>query len=163
MQFSRPALILVLAAAGLVLSSCSSPAPNSNVNLSATDSANADRTVPKDNIEELGMLVRLPFEPEEVAWKENPEQKKLTAVMRFSPGNAAKMAAEISKSGPPTPEKVSVESWFPNELLAQGELTGESVVKGHSYTAEPYLNPPYTKGRITQIESTDYFILQISS
>ena len=163
MQFSRPALILVLAAAGLVLSSCSSPAGNNNMNSSAARSANADRSVPKDNIEELGMLVRLPFEPDEVAWEENPEQKKLTAVMRFSPENAAKMAAEISKSGPPTPEKVSVESWFPNELLAQGELTGESIVKGHSYTAEPYLNPPYTKGRITQIESTDYFILQISS
>src|SRR5687767_13531748 len=108
MQLSRPGLILVLAAAGLVLSSCSAPAGNSNVNSSVANSANDARAVPKDNIEELGMLVRLPFEPEEVAWKENPEQKKLTAVMRFSPENAAKMAAEISKSGPPTPEKVSV-------------------------------------------------------
>jgi hypothetical protein len=163
MQFLRPALFLVLIIASQSLTSCSSSPANSNVNSSAANSRTNDNQVPKDNIEELGMLVRLPVEPEEVAWEENPEQKKLTAVMRFSPENAAKMAAEISKNGPPTPEKVSVESWFPNELLAQGELTGESVVKGHSFTAEPYLNPPYTKGRITQIESTDYFILQISS
>jgi hypothetical protein len=152
MQIPAPALFLILVAAGLGLPGCSSPAENANANSPVANSASSTSPAPKDNIEELGMLVRLPF-----------EQKKLTAVMRFSPENAAKMAAEISKAGPPTPEKVSVESWFPNELLAQGELTGESVVKGHSYTAEPYLNPPYTKGRITQIESTDYFILQISS
>jgi hypothetical protein len=163
MQIPAPALFLILVAAGLGLPGCSSPAENANANSPVANSASSTSPAPKDNIEELGMLVRLPFEPEEVAWEESPEQKKLTAVMRFSPENAAKMAAEISKAGPPTPEKVSVESWFPNELLAQGELTGESVVKGHSYTAEPYLNPPYTKGRITQIESTDYFILQISS
>ena len=163
MQFSSFALALVLATAIQIVSSCSAPSENSNVNSSAANSVNVDRPGPKDNVEELGMLVHLPVVPDEVAWEENPEQKKLTAVMRFSPENAAKMAAEISKNGPPTPEKVSVESWFPNELLAQGELTGESVVKGHSYTAEPYLNPPYTKGKITQIESTDYFILQISS
>jgi hypothetical protein len=109
------------------------------------------------------MIVRLPFAPEEVAWKEKPEQKKLTAVIRFSPENAQKMAAEVAKNGQSSPETVTVESWYPNELIAQGELTGESTVKGQSYPAEPFLNPPYTKGKITRIENTDYFILQISS
>jgi len=164
MQFSRLALVLILSAVSLMLSSCSSPGQDSNVaNSSAANSATIRQTGPKDNIEELGLLVRLPFEPDEVAWDENPEQKKLTAVIRFSPENATKMGAEIAKNGQPAPETVTVESWYPNELIAQGELTGESIVKGQSYPAEPYLNPPYTKGKITRIENTDYFILQISS
>lgn len=164
MQFSRLALLCILSAACQILSSCSSPAQNTNVgNASAANSTTIRQTGPKDNIEELGLLVRLPFEPDEVAWDENPEQKKLTAVIRFSPENATKMGAEIAKNGQPAPATVAVESWYPNELIAQGELTGESIVKGQSYPAEPYLNPPYTKGKITRIENTDYFILQISS
>lgn len=163
MQFSWPALVFFLLAAQ-VLISCSGTTGNSNaVNSEAANSTNAAPAGPKDNIEEFGMLVRLPFAPEEVAWKEKPEQKKLTAVIRFSPENAQKMAAEVAKSGTPSPETVTVESWYPNELIAQGELTGESTVKGQSYPAEPFLNPPYTKGKITRIENTDYFILQISS
>ena len=164
MQFSRPAFLLFLVTAALIVSSCSTRPQNSNaVNSSVTNSAVTEHAGPKDNIDELGLLVRLPFEPEEVAWEENAEQKKLTAVIRFTPENAAKMGAEIAKNGQPAPATVPVESWYPNELIAQGELTGESIVKGQAYPAEPYLNPPYTKGKITRIENTDYFILQISS
>ncbi len=117
----------------------------------------------KDNVEELMILVRLPFEPEEVAWKENAAKKTFVAVLRFSSENAGKMAAEIAKNGQATDETITVESWYPAELIAQGELTGESIVKGRSYLADSFLNPPYSKGRITQIENTDYFILQASS
>ena len=163
MQFLRPTLLLVLLASEL-LSACSGSVGNSNAaNTNAASSASAAKTGPKDNIDELGLLVRLPVEPDEVAWEEMPEQKKLIAVVRFSPENAQKMAAEIAKNGQPSPEAVTVESWYPNELIAQGELTGESTVKGQSYPAEPFLKPPYTKGKITRIQDTDYFILQISS
>lgn len=163
MQFSRFA-VLVFLLASQILISCSGRADKANTaNTSTAASSNTAKAGPNDNIEELGMLVRLPFVPEEVAWKEYPEQKKLTAVIRFTSEDAQKMAAEVAKNGKPAPETVTVESWYPNELIAQGELTGESTVKGQSYPAEPFLNPPYTKGKITRIESTDYFILQISS
>jgi hypothetical protein len=162
MQFSRPALLCLLLA-GQLLPGCSRPDANANSANSAANTANAAQVGPKDNIDELGLLVRFPFEPEEVAWKEKPEKKQLIAVVRFSPENAQKMAAEVAKNGQPSPETVTVESWYPNELIAQGELTGESTVKGQSYPAEPFLNPPYTQGKITRIEHTDYFILQISS
>ena len=163
MRFSTPAVLIILVALQ-ILTSCSSPNANSNVaNASAANASNTAQTGPKDNIEELGMLVRLPFVPEEVAWEEKPDQKKLVAVLRFSPENAAKMAAEVAKNGQPSADTLTVESWYPNELIAQGELTGESTVKGRSYPAEPFLNPPYTKGKITHVENTDYFILQISS
>ncbi len=163
MQFSRFALLVFLLFTQLLIG-CSSRAGNTNTaNSAASNSSNTAKAGPKDNIEELGMLVRLPFTPEEVAWEENREQKTLTAVIRFSPENAQKMAAEISKNGQPSPATVTVESWYPNELIAQGEMTAESAVKGQSYPAEPLLNPPYTNGKITRIENTDYFILQISS
>jgi hypothetical protein len=163
MQFSRLVLLSILLTSHLLLA-CSGPAANSNAaNSNASNSGKLDQAGPKDNIEELGLLVRLPFQPEEVAWKEKPEQKKLIAVVRFSPENAQKMAAEVAKNGPPSPETLAVESWFPNELIAQGELTGESILKGQSYPAESFLNPPYTNGRITRVEDTDYFIIQISS
>jgi hypothetical protein len=162
MRFSTPALLLILLASQ-ILPSCSSPSGNNNIANTAANSSNTAQVGPKDNIEEFGLLVRLPFEAEEVTWQEKPEQKKLTAVIRFSPENAAKMAAEVAKNGQPTDDTLTVESWYPNELIAQGELTGESMVKGKSYPAETFLNPPYTKGKITHVENTDYFILQISS
>ena len=163
MRFSKLAALCFLVSIPILVQACSRQSDNSNAASSARANAANSRPGPKDNIEELGLLVRLPFEPDEVAWQENLEQKKLIAVIRFSPENAEKMSAEVAKNGPPTPESLTVESWFPNELIAQGELTGESVVKGQSFPAESLLNPPYTKGKITRIENTDYFILQISS
>src|SRR4030095_15293826 len=163
MRFSRLAFLLLLISS-LILPSCSNRTGNSNAaNSSAVNSSSTTQTGPKDNIEEFGMVVRLPFQPEDVVWQERPDQKKLTAVIRFSPENASKMSAEVAKNGQGSPETVTVEGWYPNELIAQGELTGESTVKGVSYPAETFLNPPYTKGKITRIENTDYFILQISS
>ena len=163
MRFSTPALLVILLATQ-ILSSCSSQnSDNGNVANVGANSSNITQVGPKDNIEEFGLLVRLPFVPEEVAWEEKPDEKKLTAVIRYSPEYADKMMEEVAKNGQPSEDTLSVESWYPNELIAQGELTGESMVKGHSYPAEPFLNPPYTKGKITRIENTDYFILQISS
>ncbi len=165
MQISRLSAVVSFLLAIQILSGCSARTENSNAANTAvtTNPSNASTAGPKDNVEELGMLVRLPFEPEEVAWEEKPEQKKLIAVIRFSPENAQKMAAEVAKNGQGSIETLTVESWYPNELIAQGELTGESTVKGQSYPADSFLNPPYTTGKITRIENTDYYILQMSS
>ena len=77
MRFSTPALLIILLALEII-PSCSSRNENTNIaNTSAANASNTAQTGPKDNIEELGMLVRLPFVPEEVAWEEKPEQKKL--------------------------------------------------------------------------------------
>ncbi len=166
MQFSGPLVLLTLLIAATIFSSCSSPNQNSaNSTNAAGPSASSNRaaTGPKDNVEEFMILFRLPFEPEEVTWKENAEKKTLVAVLRFSPENTAKMTAEAAKNGQPADETLTVETWYPAELIAQGDLTGESILKGRAYPADAFLNPPYTKGRITHIENTDYFILQASS
>ena len=159
----RSAVVLTIFFSSQILSSCSSPAGNRNASGSAAEnSSNSANAAPKDNVEEFAEFVRLPFQPEEVAWKE-AAGKGITAVVRFSPENATKMATEVAKHGQPTSEALTVETWYPAELIAQSEMTGESTVKGQSYPAGPFLNPPYTKGKITRIENTDYYILQISS
>lgn len=161
MLFARP-LILTLVVVILATSNCSRSNQNSN-NSATGNTATASNSAPKDNIEEFADIVRLPFAPEEVSWKETSGGKGLTAIVRFSPENAAKMSTEAAKGGQPTAETITVESWYPAELIAQSELTGESTVSGQSYPAEPYLNPPFTKGKIIRVEGTDYFILQLSS
>ena len=165
MQSKRSAAVLFLLLATQFLTNCSSPATNANVtNGAATgNSSSTSKVVPKDNVEELGILVRLPFIPEEVAWEEDAANKSLIAVIRFSPEDASKMSAELAKLGAGTPETLSVEAWYPAELIAQGELSGESSIQGSSFPAETFLNPPYTKGKIARVDNTDYFILQISA
>lgn len=163
MLFARYLVVLVLMSAANLLSGCSSPAANTNqTQADPTNDSSSANAAPKDNVEEFADIVRLPFVPEEVAWKETVT-KGVTAVVRFSPDNAEKMSTEISKNGQPSAETLTVESWYPTELIAQSETTGESTIKGQSYPAESFLNPPYTKAKITRIEGTDYFILQISS
>jgi hypothetical protein len=165
MQSTRPAALLLLLLATQILTNCSSPAANGNTanGTVATNSSSTSKVVPKDNVDEFAILVRLPFQPEEVAWEEKPENNSLTAVVRFTPEDSSKMAAELAKLGPGTPETLSVESWYPAELIAQGELSGESQIQGRSYPAESFLNPPYSKGKIVRVDNTDYFILQISA
>lgn len=162
MLFARPLVFLILLFTANLLSGCSSPAGNSNQAQTSGNASNAANAAPKDNVEEFADIVRLPFVPEEVAWKETPT-KGITAVVRFSPEDAQKMSAEVAKNGQAATESLTVESWYPTELIAQSEMTGESTIKGQSYPAESFLNPPYKKGKITRIEGTDYFILQISS
>jgi hypothetical protein len=158
-----PVLFLGFVLVVNTLTNCTSPAGNENANVSSANSTTVSKVVPKDNVEELAMVVKLPFEPEEVAWEEKAAEGSLTAVIRFSHENAEKMSGEIAKNGAPTPERLTVEAWYPAELIAQSEMSGESTVEGKSYPAVPFLNPPYTKGKITRIDNTDYFILQISS
>lgn len=162
----RPSTLAVLLTPLILIASftnCSSTGSNTGVNGAGSNASTAANSGPHDNAEELALLVKLPVEPDEVAWKEDPAKKQLVAVMRFSPENAGKLVAEIGGTGQATVEVLPVESWYPAELVAQGELTGESTVRGTSFSAESLLNPPYTKGKITRVENTDYFILQISS
>jgi hypothetical protein len=165
MQSKRLAGVLLLLFAIQILTNCSSPVANENVaaNAGTSNSSSTSKVVPKDNVEEFATIVRLPFEPEEVAWEEKAENKSLTAVMRFSPENASKMSAELAKSGGGNAETLSVEMWYPAELIAQGELSGESAIQGRSFSANAFLNPPYTNGKIARVDNTDYFILQLSA
>lgn len=170
MKSARGKLILASVFIAQVFVSCSSsPAGNSNsaqtnANQSAQRSAAAS-----DKAEELALLINLPLEPEETVWRQDPVglggdqqfSKKLTAVMQFSTEDAAKLSALVEKGSPPLTANIGTEPWFPAELIAQSDLSGDDTLKGDSFSATDFFQPPYSDGKITRVEGTNYFILEL--
>lgn len=183
MKFTFVNLTAVLVFALLFSSACrnddsplrevNSSTKNSNQTASA-DSENANSA--KDDIDELGKIIKLPLVPEEANyWEENlkavdgnnqnssQKGKKIVAVLKFSPENAAQLVSHIEKIKPPIDAVIDTESQFPVELIAQSQLSGDETLKGKSYAADDFLQPPYNKGKITRVENTDYFVLELTT
>lgn len=149
---------------------------SSNQTINQTSDANKSANITKDNVEDLMTIIKLSLEPEETIWREgvpvnqNSEarnspanNKKLIAVLRFSAENADKTVWQAQTYKPPTPVQIQTEDWFPAELIAQSELSGDETLKGMSYAANDFIQPPFTAGQITRIENSNYFILELSA
>ena len=149
-----------------VLSGCSSPGvntANSDTTGTAGNAHQASQTA-NFNIEELGMLVTLAVEPDEVAWKETApsnQPKRLTAVLKYSSPNADRVTELASRHRPAALETMATEPWYPAELIAQSETSGETAIRGHSYAAGDFFLPPYSDGKLTRVENTNFFILEL--
>jgi len=118
---------------------------------------------PNTNVEDLALIVTLPFEAEDVVWKVDGTRKKVVAVIRFSKDNANKVVADAEKYGASVSGSIAVETWFPDELSAQSEMSGDNTVKGISYPANSFYQEPYTTGWITRVEGGDSFVLELTS
>jgi hypothetical protein len=161
MKILRAVVILALFSSIGVSSGCGGNS-NSNANVAAAlnpalDNANSVKT----NTEELSMLINMPYEADDVAWKQKAHNK-LTAVLLFSSEKANKIAAEAAQHQPPKNVTLSSESWFPPELIAQSDVTGDDSLNGVSYAADAFFQEPYTSGRIVRIDGTDYFVLELN-
>ena len=138
---------------------------NKNANLATTvangtlENANSAKT----NVEELGLLINVPYEAEDIVWKETANHKQIIAVLRFSAEDANKIVTEAAPRRAPQNVTLSSEPWFPAELIAQSEMSGDDSLKGLAYAAASFYQEPYTSGRIVRIEGTDYFILELSA
>ncbi len=166
MNISKTAAILSLFTAVALSFGCGE-GTNSNVMKSnrpgpAANGAEKPNS-PRTNVEELGLHVKVAYEVEDVVWIENPGKRSLMAVLRFSPADAAKVVGEASQFGQPQAGSISPESWFPDELIAQAEMSGDRVLKGQVYPANSFLQEPYVTGKLTRIEGTDYFVLEASA
>lgn len=141
-----------------------------------TDANRENENSAKDDLDELGKIIKLPLLPEEVNyWEEYlakpdagnqnsaPNEKHFVAVLKFSPENAAQLVSQIEKIKPPIDSEIDAERRFPAELVAQSQLSGDETLKGKSYAADDFLQPPYKSGKITRIENTDYFVLELST
>ena len=165
MKSGKAARIITLFLVPYLLIACSGPANSTTSNTSQTaanqnlENTNAAHT----NVEELGVLVKMPFETEEAVWKEVPNQKKVVAVLRFSAADADKLEEQARKHRQPSAVAVSSETWFPPELIAQVDVSGDSTLKGTAYAANDFFQPPYTEGQVTRIEGTDYFVLEVNA
>ncbi len=170
--------ILTLALFSILLGGCSyttsgnyaaTSDSNGNTSNSVSDAAN-------ENAEQLGLLIKLPFEAEEVVWKEQPlgkqdagsrvpsqNERKLVAVFRFSDEESAKLVSSLARLGAATQVALSTEEWYPSELVAQSEFNGEAGLRGESYPAGDFYQSPYLNGNIARIVNTNYFVLELFS
>lgn len=156
----RLVIILSLIALSLLVGACG-VGEKTVANANSLPNANSASKYPtKTNAEELGMLVTIPYETEDIVWIENDAEKKLVAVLRFSPTDAAKVVVEAEKIRPQQHINLPSESWYPAELIAQSSTSGDGTLNGKSYAANGFLLPPYTTGTLTRIDNTDYFILE---
>ena len=151
--------MLILSVAALL--GCSGEGDQTSHSPANIQSTNASQDAPRTNVEELGMLVNVPYESEESFWKEDPSQRRIVAVLSFPKPEAERLVADASKRRPPETVDMMPESWFPPELIAQSEVSGDNTIKGQAYAADAFLQPPYNDGRIARIDGTDYFVLEV--
>ena len=153
-----------------LLNACSGN-KNANVNSSASDANQTANSIaeihPQDDVEELVKIVKLPFTPVEATYSEfnlsagEPNKKRLVVILRFSAADADQIAANAEKYRTPAPADIDAENWFPPELIAKSQETGDGSLKSVEYAANDFLQPPYTDGRLTRINDTDYFVLEM--
>ena len=127
----------------------------------------------KDDPAELGKIITLPIMPEEAVWREESRgrqtdaialrttDRKLTAVLLYTPEETQKLIALFEKHKPAEAVELEIESWFPAELIAQSQTSGNETIKGNAYAANDFIQSPYLNGRITHISGTDYFVLEL--
>lgn len=159
MKFYLP---LFLTFSSLLIGACSGdPAVNSisTGNQSNANSNSAKKA--KDNLEELGMLVKLTYEPEDILWLEEPGGK-LTAVLLYLPADVQKVVADAEKHGAATNVAIEPSDWYPKELISQHDLSGEPL-QGKQYPANDFFQAPYNSGRLIRIDGTDYFIVELTT
>ncbi len=146
---------------GVLAAGCGS---SESVNKPAAPGANraVNANLPRTNAEELGVLIKLPYETEDIVWKERTSGKRsVVAVLRFSTANAEKIVSEAGAAQ--GTRDLMVETWYPEELVAQSEMSGDNALKGTSFAATAFYQEPFTTGTITRVEGTDYFILELSA
>lgn len=171
---TKTLITCILLITGLFGFSCSISTNSGNANAANSAQANTNpANLPaKDDVSELLTIVRLPEVPEEVVWREEPlgkvndrvpgpDDKKLIAVLKYDQETAAKLIAQIEKNKQPEPAEVGAENWFPEELIAQSQVSGNEMLKGTTYAANDFFNMPYGNGKITRVENTNYFVLEL--
>lgn len=144
---------------------CSGPQNSSNGSNSGVNSNSNTATVPaNDKDEELEAMIKMPFPSDETLWREEtgPDRKrKLTAVLRLTSDDAQKVEEQSSKTAVPQAVEIEAESWFPPELVAKSQESGNETIKGKAYQANEFYQAPFTQGRISRIDGTNYFVLEL--
>lgn len=152
---------------GVFLLAACSKIENANRTESSQTNQSNDAQAIKDDVEELGKIVKLPLEPEEATYREEnqsaPNEKKLTAVLKFSAADAAQIAVQAEKYKPAAAAEIEAEDWFPAELVAQSQLSGDETLKGFEFAANDFFQPPYENGKLTRVGETDFFVLELTA
>jgi hypothetical protein len=159
MKFYLPLFLVVCSS---FFGACSGePGANSAPSNSRANANSSSSKKANDNLEELGMLVKVPYEPEDVLWLEEPG-RKLTIVLLYLPADVQKIVTDAEKHGAATNASIEPADWFPKELISQHDLSGEPL-QGKQYPANEFFHAPYNSGRLIRIDGTDYFIVELTA
>ena len=178
MKFVTKKLIFPFVLCIFLFAACSEVKNDNSQILNANSiSANNNAKSAKDETLDLGKLITLPFTPEDIVFREDkikPQTnsnednttpvvtgKKLTAVLQFTDEDTAKIITQAEKYKNPVPAELAPESWFPPELVAASQSTGDETIKGNAYAANDFFKPPYTSGKLTRIADTNYLVLEL--
>jgi len=157
-------LILTLLLSVISLVGCGgNAATDANGSSGSNTQQTANTNSAKTNVEELGMLINVPYESDEVFWKDDSAHKKLVAVLKFPPNESSRLIADAEKVRPAQNVSISPESWFPPELVAQSDMAGDDTLKGRSFAANAFFQDQYNDGRVVQVDGTDYFVLELTA
>lgn len=168
----------IFLAAALLINACSNGENTNQISNQASNQpseTNSNSVIAaKTDPAELSKIIILPIMPLEADWREEPPDKqsgsnraaepndrKMTAVLLYAPEDTPKLIALIEKHKSAEAAELEVESWFPAELIAQSQTSGNETIKGNAYGANDFLQSPYSNGRITHISGTDYFVLEL--
>lgn len=167
MKFFQAKLFFVILISFFLFFACGK-AENANqktntANQAANTDSNANLT--QDDTEELGKIVSLPYVPEETTWRVTNSQntKKLIAVLKFSVQDAQAIVAQAEKYKPAAPAELEAENWFPPELIAKSQESGDESLKGNAYAANDFISRDYKDAKLTRINETNYFVLELSN
>lgn len=160
--------ILALFLSLQILVGCSNSkntANNSNESLPIPSQSVDPEKAANDNADELALLINLPFEPVEIAYRESNDKnsRHLTAVLRFSSAEADSITAKADAIKPPQETQVKIEEWFPAELVDRGDVQLETTLPGKTYPANEFFKDPFNSGTLTRIGETDYFVLSMTA
>ena len=154
-----PRLAILSLFGALLIAGCGAGGgANSN---SVTSVPTPDPNAPRTGVEELGLLITVPYESEDCIWKQDPGTKAITAVLRFDAEDTGKLAAQVEKLRPPEEASVPMETWFPGDMVVDSDLRGDDQLRGKAYAADPFFQEPYVSGRLLRVGGTDYWILQL--
>jgi hypothetical protein len=131
-----------------------------------------NKNLAEDNEDKLDSLINLPFEPEENVYREeqlpvvegnsrvpDPNDRRLTVVLRFSDENAEKLIAKVTTEKPPFKTEIEAPSWFPAELIAKSSTSGNERLNGTGYSSRDFVKSPWLNGSLIRVDETNYFVL----
>ncbi len=145
-----------------------------NVNQNENTSININANVADDNDIKLMELINSPYEPiGDSPWREDDlaanadnsgqKGKKITAVLKFSEEDTKKILEKAGSRKNPYKVSIDAESWFPAELIAKSDTTGDTTLKGTGYSADEFVKSPFNEGSLIYIDGTDFFVLNLRS
>ena len=148
--------------------------PTPNVNTTdelANANVNTNSNTAEDDLGKLKEIINLPFEPEFNNYRvepmvrdaissksPQPNDRKLTVVMKFSAEDTESLGTQLRGTKAFQTETLA-EDWFPSELVAIGNTSGDGSLKATGYSSQLFAKPPFNKGSLIRINDTDYFVL----